>query len=119
MKVLWTRGEGSVREVRAELYPRRPLAYTTVETLLQRLAGKGVLTREKRGRHHVYRPSLPADLFREHAIDRLARDFFGGSRDQLRAHLATTPLGGPDHSSLLGARVRPRPRPAPDEGSEP
>jgi BlaI family transcriptional regulator, penicillinase repressor len=114
MKVLWSRGQGTVHEVRAELFPRRPLAYTTVETLLQRLAGKGVLMREKRGRRHLYRPALPAEMFREHAIDRVVRDFFAGSRELLRQHLAAVPLSSQDvGSSPLGARVRPRGRPRP------
>jgi BlaI family transcriptional regulator, penicillinase repressor len=115
MKVLWSRGQGTVHEVRAELFPRRPLAYTTVETLLQRLAGKGVLTREKRGRRHLYRPRLPAEMFREHAIDRVVRDFFAGSRDRLRLHLAEAPLNLDNPASRLGARVRPRARPRPDD----
>ena len=114
MKVLWSEGQGTVHDVRAELFPRRPLAYTTVETLLQRLAQKGVLAREKRGRRHVYRPLLPAELFRERAIDRVARDFFGGSRNQLLMHLAQTPDGAVENApSPLGARVRPRPGPRP------
>ena len=112
MKVLWSRGQGTVHDVRAELFPRRPLAYTTVETLLQRLTQKGVLTREKRGRRHLYR-------FCERAIDRVVRDFFGGSRDQLRLHLGRMPEGGLGYaSSSLGARVRPRPGPQPQEDSK-
>jgi len=119
MKVLWSHGQGTVHDVRAVLFPRRPLAYTTVETLLQRLAGKGVLAREKRGRRHVYRPTLPAELFRERAIDRVVRDFFNGSRDLLRVHLESAPQGGLDNSpSPLGARVRPRPRAGSAESSD-
>ncbi len=118
MKVLWSRGQGTVHDVRAELFPRRPLAYTTVETLLQRLTQKGVLTREKRGRRHLYRPLVPAELFCERAIDRVARDFFGGSRDQLRLHLGRMPEGGLGNApSPLGARVRARPRPQPQGDS--
>jgi len=118
MKVLWSRGQGTVHGVRAELFPLRPLAYTTVETLLQRLTQKGVLAREKRGRRHLYRPLLPAGLFCERAIDRVVRDFFGGSRDQLRLHLGRMPEGGLGNaSSSLGARVRPRPGRQPQEDS--
>lgn len=116
MKVLWSRGQGTVHEVRADLFPRKPLAYTTVETLLQRLAVKGVLTREKRGRRHLYKPALPPEMFREHAIDRVVRDYFAGSRDLLRLHLADAPLNLDAGASPLGARVRPRGRPRPAEG---
>src|SRR5438046_9800523 len=109
MKGLWSHGQGTVHDDRAVLFPRRPLAYTTVETLLQRLAGKGVLAREKLGRRNVYRPTLPAELFRERAIDRVVRDFFNGSRDLLRVQFELVPPGGRAKSPpALAARVRTR-----------
>lgn len=62
MNVLW-RADGSmtVREVLTELNrEHRPaLAYTTVMTVLVRLAEKGALTREPRGRGYAYQPTGP------------------------------------------------------------
>jgi len=61
MGVLWRAGEPtSVREVVDRLNAGResPLAYTTVMTVLTRLAGKGVLAREARGRGFVYTPAV-------------------------------------------------------------
>ena len=49
LKVLWTLGSGTVADVRDALEPQRELAYTTVLTLLDRLAGKGAVRREKLG----------------------------------------------------------------------
>jgi predicted transcriptional regulator len=54
MEILWTAGECSVREVRAKL--RRPLAYTTVMTTLERLFKKLFLDRHKSGRAFLYSP---------------------------------------------------------------
>ena len=61
MAVLW-RADGpvSVRGVVVRLNTRRsaPLAYTTVMTVLSRLAGKGILVREQQGRGFVYTPAV-------------------------------------------------------------
>ena len=48
--VLWTKREGTVRDVAAALAPRQTFAYTTVMTLLERLVKRGQLTRRKSGR---------------------------------------------------------------------
>ncbi len=88
MKALWQLREATVREVNVEMNRRRPLAYTTVLTLLDRLARKGVAGRRKRGRAFVYHPVLSREAALELAIDRLARDFFGGSRGRMLAYLS-------------------------------
>ena len=87
MKVLWKLGSGTVADVRDALMAERELAYTTVLTLLDRLAGKGAVRRKKRGRSYVYRPALSRETALESALERLADDFFGGSRDRLVAYL--------------------------------
>jgi predicted transcriptional regulator len=43
--------------------PRRPLAYTTVTTVLVRLWGKGMLEREAAGRAFAYRPVVSRDVW--------------------------------------------------------
>jgi predicted transcriptional regulator len=69
MEVLWDRGgwltPGEVHEV---LAARRPLAYTTVMTILVRLWQKGRLERERDGRAFAYRP---LDTREEHAARRM------------------------------------------------
>jgi len=80
-----------VREVSAELSRRRPLAYTTVMTLLDRLARKGAVGRRKQGRSHVYHPLISREAALELSVDRLVRDFFEGSRERLVDHLQAQP----------------------------
>ena len=61
MAVLWQADAPlSVREVVDRLNAGRaaPLAYTTVMTVLSRLAGKGILVREQQGRGFVYTPAV-------------------------------------------------------------
>ena len=87
MKALWQLGEATVREVNRELNRRRPLAYTTVMTMLDRLARKGAAGRRKQGRAHVYHPLISREVALELAVDRLAQDFFDSSRQRLLDHL--------------------------------
>ena len=87
MKVLWDLGQATVRQVQVEMSRRRPLAYTTVMTLLDRLTRRGAAERRKQGRAHLYHPLLARETARELAIDRLTLDFFDGSRERLAAHL--------------------------------
>jgi predicted transcriptional regulator len=61
MAVLWQADTPVlVREVAERLNAGRPspLAYTTVMTVLSRLAGKGILVREQQGRSYVYAPAV-------------------------------------------------------------
>ncbi len=89
MKALWTLGQATVEDIRGRLFPQRPLAYTTVMTVMDRLARKGAVEREKRGRAHLYRASVPEALIRERALGRLVENFFRGSRQELRRYLQT------------------------------
>lgn len=56
MEILWERSPATVRQVREELAEERELAYTTVMTVMSRLADKGLLSRQKEGRAYVYWP---------------------------------------------------------------
>ncbi len=87
LKALWALREGNVRAVRQELAAARPLAYTTVMTVLDRLARKGLVTRHKLGRSFLYAPLVSRDELRRLAVEQLVESFFGGSADELRACL--------------------------------
>jgi predicted transcriptional regulator len=58
MSVVWRRGEVRIEEVRADLPSRRLPAYTTVQTVMNRLVERGLLEREPRGQAYVYRATL-------------------------------------------------------------
>ena len=87
MKALWSQGEASVREIREQLSASgRTLAYTTVETIMDRLARKGAVARHKVGRAHRYTPVYQAAEARAQAVQAMAQHFFGGSRRADRPH---------------------------------
>jgi len=87
LNTLWPMGEGTVREIRDRLAERRPRAYTTIMTIMDRLARKGVVERRKAGRAYIYRANLSAEQARSQAISQVIENFFAGSRDALVAHL--------------------------------
>jgi BlaI family penicillinase repressor len=88
MNVLWPLGEATVRDVQQALMQTRPRAYTTIMTILDRLAQKGVLVRRKAGRAWVYRPNLSASEARSHAVAQVVDGFFQGSAEALAVHLS-------------------------------
>jgi BlaI family transcriptional regulator, penicillinase repressor len=108
MNALWPLGEATVRAVHLALAPSRPCAYTTIMTILDRLAQKKVVTRRKVGRAWVYRPNLSVDEARSHAVAQIVDGFFDGSAEALAAHLSATGDLAPGGSSNSGALRRVR-----------
>ncbi|MEV1074503.1 BlaI/MecI/CopY family transcriptional regulator [Micromonospora parva] len=115
MDVLWDVVPGTsdgvtVREV-ADALDGRELAYTTVMTVLDRLAGKGMVQREREGRAWRYRPAASREAHiaqlmldaldlggsRDAALVRFARSVTGTEAEVLRAALGSEAgLTGPD-----------------------
>lgn len=91
LKALWTLGEGNVKQVRDLLAGNRDLAYTTVMTVLDRLARRGGVERRKVGRSFVYVPVLTQDCVRRLAVRELLVCYFDGSAEQLREYLDQVP----------------------------
>ena len=87
LEVLWDKGEASVREVADELSKQKPLAYTTVLTMLNTLNKKGVVTHRPEGRAFIYRAAITRELARKQALDHLLQQFFDGSPNVLAQHL--------------------------------
>lgn len=100
MPALWRLGEGTVEQVRGELAPRRRGAYTTVQTVLNRLAERGLLERERRGHQIVYRPRLTEAEYLSASIDRTLADASPQARQAVLAQL----VGGLDQGELTRLR---------------
>src|SRR3984957_8933200 len=87
MNTLWPMGEASVRQIRDQLAGRLPRAYTTIMTIMDRLARKGVVERRKTGRNYVYRANLSAEEARAQALGQVVDGFFGGSKEAVLRQL--------------------------------
>jgi BlaI family penicillinase repressor len=81
MRVIWNRGASTVSDVQAELKP--PLAYTTVQTMLNILERKGRLKRELEGRAYVYSARVSETKAVGQGLRELIDRMFGGSSEEL------------------------------------
>lgn len=98
LNALWTLREGNVKAVQQVVALSRPLAYTTIMTVLDRLVRKGKLTRRKVGRAFVYSPEASRDTMRRAALRELLDGYFDGSEDELLEFLRpaeAAPLAAP------------------------
>jgi BlaI family penicillinase repressor len=88
MKALWALGRGSVADVRGELGARgQALAYTTVMTLLGRLAAKGAVIVDKAREPFVYRAAYRRESVLRERLREFVRDVFDGQADSLVLNL--------------------------------
>ncbi|MEO7651266.1 MAG: BlaI/MecI/CopY family transcriptional regulator, partial [Bryobacteraceae bacterium] len=87
LRSVWMLGEGNVAKVQEAMAASRPLAYTTVMTLLDRLAKKSVLSRRKVGRAFFYAPAIAPDEIRRQALKEFLDSFFDGSPERLLAFI--------------------------------
>ena len=108
LKALWSLQEGNVKAVQRIVAQSRPLAYTTIMTVLERLVRKGKLARRKVGRAFVYSPEASRDAMRRVAIHELLEGFFDGSQAELMEFL---------RGAVRGPEGTPVPAPAPVEES--
>lgn len=81
MQVIWRRGGCTVTAVQEELDP--PLAYTTVQTMLNILERKGKLKREQQGRAYVYSATITEAKALGQGVRDLIDRMFGGSSEAL------------------------------------
>lgn len=87
MKIVWANGPSTVRDVYETSRQERPVAYTTVLTMMKILERKGHLRSRSEGRAHVYSPVRT----KQHVLRDMVREFlnrvFNGSAEPLVQHL--------------------------------
>ena len=84
LKVLWDEGPGTVRTLNERLRSkRRRWAYTTVQTLLNRLKEKGYVARDESSMAHVFRASVTRDRFLSWRLREIADQVCGGQASPL------------------------------------
>ena len=88
MKVIWQLGKATVRDVYETLRDQRPIAYTTVMTMMNILEEKKYLEKSRHDRAFVYRPTRP----QQQVVGQMVTDFvdrvFDGAASSLLVHLA-------------------------------
>jgi BlaI family penicillinase repressor len=87
MKIVWDRGQATVRDVYEELRLRRQVAYTTVMTMMRILERKGHVKVSRADRAYLYRPSRPRQRVLGEMVQEFVDRVFGGSAEPLVQHL--------------------------------
>ncbi len=87
MNSVWGRSAATARDVLEELEEETAWAYTTVKTILSRLADKGVLEVRKRANTSVYTPLLSRSAARRCAVHALMDRAFDGAFGPLMSFL--------------------------------
>jgi len=77
LAVLWELGEASVQDVHDSLDSNK--GYTTTLKLMQIMLEKGLLTRRKEGKKHIYTASLDKRIAQNNGMQRILKNLFGGS----------------------------------------
>lgn len=106
MQVLWQRGQCSAEDVRDELQEQRPLAASTVRTLLKRMEEKGFVTHRAVGRGNLYRQAMTAQHAAARAARKIVDRFCGGSVEALLVGMVDDELLEPDQLRALAARIQ-------------
>lgn len=79
MTIIWRLKEASVNDVMEQLSSARPLAYTSVSTMMRILEHKGVLKARKEGRGHTYMPLLSKTEFETRTLKHVVETVFDGT----------------------------------------
>ena len=78
LRVLWTRSEATVVEIQQAMRAGRPLAATTIATLLSRLEKRGLVAYRTEGRQYVYRAVLKEKDAQQRELVEVTRGLFAG-----------------------------------------
>ena len=106
MKVIWDHGAATVRAVYETLLAQRPIAYTTVMTMMNVLERKGHLRKRADGRTFVYEPSQSKrDVLGSMVSDFVARVFDGSAEPLLVQLVEDEHLSDKDVEALV-RRIR-------------
>lgn len=83
LKVLWERGEATVRDVYEVLRERLPIVQNTVQAFLRTMEDKGLVRHRLEGRTFIYRPTRERDATTRKLVGQLLTRAFDGAVDQL------------------------------------
>ena len=88
LRVLWERSEATVVDIHQAL--DRPLAPTTIATLLTRLEKRGLVTYRTEGRQYVYRAVLQERDAQQHALVEVTKGLFAGDVPSMVSQLLSS-----------------------------
>jgi BlaI family penicillinase repressor len=87
LQVIWDQGPTTVREVMNVLNRDRPRAYTSVMSLMNVMAEKGLLAQKPKGRAFIYSARVSQARTQSQIVKDLLGRVFDGSANALVTHL--------------------------------
>ena len=87
LRVVWDKGDVTVRDVYEELREKRHIAYTTVMSVLRNLAAKGLLGQDRSTAAYVYHPLVTDEEVARGILDAVVDKIMGGRREPLIEYL--------------------------------
>jgi BlaI family transcriptional regulator, penicillinase repressor len=83
LRVLWERGEATVRDVHEELSKTKDAGYTTTLKLMQIMHEKGMVKRDESNKTHKYVPLISREKTQKQFVGKMIDTLFQGSSSQL------------------------------------
>ena len=83
LKILWDKGEASVREVYEQMSQSAPIVQNTVQAFLRTMEEKGLVRHRTEGRTFIYRPVPARDQTQKNLVGGVLDRVFDGAIDQL------------------------------------
>ena len=105
LKILWRRGEATVREVYEELRQELPVAQNTVQSFLRTMEGKGLVRHRVAGRTFIYQPVFQQDVTYRRLVSRLLLRAFDGAVDQFVQSVLSLGQTTPEELAKLEALI--------------
>ena len=87
MRVLWSHGEATARQITDTIAKETPVAHSTIQTLLRKLEVKKAVTNEERDRTFFFKPLVSEEEITQSATQDLISRVFHGSLSGLVAHV--------------------------------
>jgi predicted transcriptional regulator len=87
MNALWDESPAAVKQIQGRLKSVKPMAYSTVLTMMRILRDKGFLVSERQGKADLYRPVVSRDDAGRRSLGEVIDSFFSGSAEALVSQL--------------------------------
>ena len=105
LKILWSRGEATVREVYEEMSKSLPIVQNTVQAFLRTMEEKGQVKHRVEGRSFIYQPVPQDHATKQRLVSRVLHRVFDGAMDQLVQSVLSLRQPTPDELAKLEALI--------------
>ncbi|MCH8487290.1 MAG: BlaI/MecI/CopY family transcriptional regulator [Candidatus Cyclonatronum sp.] len=105
LHIVWDKGEATVAEVHEHILGYRKVAYTTVMTIMKKLADKGLLSFRKDGLTYVYRAEKPESEVKHSLLRQMLDKVFKGSPAEMVQSLVENEALKPEEKAEIESLI--------------